>query len=86
MSKAAALDYARKGIRVNVVSPGFIDTPMMARFTGGTEEGLQTVIANEPVGRPGKPEEIAAAVLYLCSGDAGFTAGANLVVDGGQTV
>ncbi|MFT3760989.1 glucose 1-dehydrogenase [Thauera sp.] len=85
MSKAAALDYAPKGIRVNVVSPGFIATPMMDRITGGTEEGLQTVISNEPVGRPGKPEEIAATVLYLCSEEAGFTVGANVVVDGGQT-
>ncbi|MBG6596001.1 SDR family oxidoreductase [Pseudomonas aeruginosa] len=85
MSKAAALDYAPKGIRVNVVSPGFIATPMMDRITGGTEEGLQTVISNEPVGRPGKPEEIAATVLYLCCEEADFTVGANVVVDGGQT-
>ncbi|MBA1190591.1 SDR family oxidoreductase [Pseudomonas entomophila] len=86
MSKAAALDYAAKGIRVNVVSPGFIATPMMDRITGGTEEGLRNVVDNEPVGRPGKPEEIAATVLYLCSEEAGFTVGANVVVDGGQTV
>lgn len=86
MSKAAALDYASKGIRINVISPGFVATPMMDRFTGGTEEGLRTVVANEPVGRPGRPEEIAATVLWLCSEEAGFTIGANIVVDGGQTV
>lgn len=86
MSKAAALDYAAKGVRVNVVSPGFIDTPMMQRFTGGTEEGLKTVVANEPAGRPGRPEEIAATVLWLCSEEAAFSTGSNLVVDGGQTV
>lgn len=86
MSKAAALDYAAKGIRVNVVSPGFVATPMMERFTGGTEEGLRTVVSNEPVGRPGRPEELAATVLWLCSEEAAFSTGSNLVVDGGQTV
>lgn len=86
LSKAAALDFAAKGVRVNVVSPGFIDTPMMQRFTGGTEEGLRTVVENEPVGRPGQPEEIAATVLWLCSQEAAFSTGSNLVVDGGQTV
>lgn len=86
MSKAAALDYAAKGIRVNVVSPGFVATPMMERFTGGTEEGLATVVSNEPVGRPGRPEELAATVLWLCSEEAAFSTGSNLVVDGGQTV
>ena len=86
LSKAAALDYAAKGIRINVVSPGFIATPMMDRITGGTEEGRQKVLANEPVGRPGRPEEIAATVLWLCSEEAGFSTGSNLIVDGGQTV
>ncbi|MCZ2498889.1 glucose 1-dehydrogenase [Xylophilus sp. Kf1] len=86
LSKAAALDYAPKGIRVNVISPGFIATPMMERFTGGTEKGLSSVIENEPVGRPGRPEEIAATVLWLCSEEAAFSTGSNVVVDGGQTV
>jgi NAD(P)-dependent dehydrogenase (short-subunit alcohol dehydrogenase family) len=85
LSKAAALDYAAKGIRVNVVSPGMIDTPMMERFTGGTEEGRQGAIASEPVGRAGRPEEIAGTVLWLCSDLAAFTTGSNFVVDGGQT-
>lgn len=86
LSKSAALDYAADNIRVNVVAPGIIDTPMMDRASGGTEEGRQAVIAQEPVGRMGRPEEIAAAVLYLCSDDASFTTGSVLVVDGGQTV
>lgn len=86
MSKSAALDYAADGIRVNVVAPGIIDTPMMDRASGGTEEGRQAVIAQEPVGRMGRPEEIAAAVLYLCSDEAAFTTGSVLVVDGGQTL
>ena len=86
LTKVAALDYADKGIRVNAVCPGIIETPMMDRFSGGTEEGRQRVIAQEPVGRMGKPEEIAAAVLYLCSDAAKFVIGHAMVVDGGQTI
>ena len=59
---------------------------MMDRFSGGTPEGRQRVIDQEPVGRMGKPDEIAAAVLYLCSDAAAFVVGHALVVDGGQTV
>jgi NAD(P)-dependent dehydrogenase (short-subunit alcohol dehydrogenase family) len=86
LTKAAALDYARDGIRVNAICPGFVDTPMMDRFTGGTWEGRQRVIEAEPVGRPASPEEIAAAVLWLCSDSAAFVVGHALVMDGGQTV
>lgn len=86
LSKAAALDYAKANIRVNVVCPGIIETPMMDRFSGGTPEGRQRVIAQEPVGRMGKPEEIAAAVLWLCSDAAAFVVGHAMVIDGGQTV
>ncbi|HJW80471.1 MAG TPA: SDR family oxidoreductase, partial [Beijerinckiaceae bacterium] len=73
-------------IRVNAVCPGIIDTPMMQRFTGGTPTGVARVIAQEPVGRMGKPDEIAAAVLWLCSDPAAFVVGHALVIDGGQTV
>jgi NAD(P)-dependent dehydrogenase (short-subunit alcohol dehydrogenase family) len=86
LTKCAALDYAASGIRINAICPGIIDTEMMHRFTGGTDEGRQAVITQEPVGRMGMPEEIAAAVLWLCSEDATFTIGHALVVDGGQTV
>jgi NAD(P)-dependent dehydrogenase (short-subunit alcohol dehydrogenase family) len=86
LTRSAALDYADSGIRVNAVCPGFIDTPMMDRFTGGTAAGRQKVVAQEPVGRAGKPEEIAATVLWLCSDAAAFVVGASIVVDGGQTV
>jgi NAD(P)-dependent dehydrogenase (short-subunit alcohol dehydrogenase family) len=86
LTKAAALDYAKSNIRVNAVCPGIINTPMMDRFSGGTPEGRERVIAQEPVGRMGKPEEIAAAVVWLCSDAAAFVVGHAMVIDGGQTV
>jgi NAD(P)-dependent dehydrogenase (short-subunit alcohol dehydrogenase family) len=86
LTKAAALDYAASNIRINAVCPGIIDTPMMDRFSGGTPEGRQAVIAQEPVGRMGSPEEIGAAVVWLCSDAAAFVVGHAMVIDGGQTV
>lgn len=86
LTKAASLDYAPQNIRINAVCPGIINTPMMDRFTGGTAEGREMVIAQEPVGRMGQPEEIANAVLWLCSDAASFVVGHAMVVDGGQTV
>ena len=85
LTKAAALDYAASNIRINAVCPGIIDTPMMDRFSGGTNEGRERVIAQEPVGRMGRPEEIASAVMWMCSDNAGFLIGHALVMDGGQT-
>ena len=86
LTKAASLDYAKSNIRVNAVCPGIIETPMMDRFSGGTTEGRKRVIAQEPVGRMGKPDEIAAAVVWLCSDAAAFIVGHAMVIDGGQTV
>jgi NAD(P)-dependent dehydrogenase (short-subunit alcohol dehydrogenase family) len=86
LTRAAALDYAAQNIRVNAVCPGYIETPMMDRFTGGTAEGRAKVVSEEPIGRMGRAEEIAEAVLWLCSPASSFTVGHALVVDGGQTV
>jgi len=86
LTKDAALDYASSNIRINAVCPGIVDTEMMQRFTGGTTEGRDRVIAQEPIGRMGTPDEIAAAVLWLCSNAASFVIGHALVVDGGQTI
>lgn len=86
VTRAAALDYAAQNIRINAVCPGYIETPMMTRFTGGTAEGRAKVISEEPIGRMGRPEEIANAVVWLCSDAAGFVVGHAMVIDGGQTV
>src|SRR5213596_1470962 len=86
LTRAAALDYAGQNIRVNAICPGYIATPMMDRFTGGTPEGRAKVISEEPIGRMGRPEEIANAALWLCSDAASFVVGHAMVVDGGQTV
>ncbi len=85
LTKGAARDYAPQNVRINAVCPGIIDTPMMGRVTGGTAEGRERVIAQEPVGRMGQPEEIADAVVWLCSDAACFVVGHAMVVDGGQT-
>jgi NAD(P)-dependent dehydrogenase (short-subunit alcohol dehydrogenase family) len=81
LTKSVALEFARQNIRVNAVAPGVIATDMFVRFAG-RELGDQ-ITSMIPVGRKGVTEEIAAAVLYLCSDDAKFTTGTSLVVDGG---
>lgn len=85
LTRTAALDYATRRIRVNAVCPGAIVTPMLERFMGSSEEAKATVIANEPIGRLGQPDEIAGAVLWLCGDGASFTTGQALAVDGGWT-
>ncbi len=82
LTKCIALDYATQNIRCNAVCPGVIHTPMIDRFTGGDPAAMQAMIATEPVGRLGKPEEIADAVVYLCSDEASFVTGIAMPVDG----
>jgi Enoyl-(Acyl carrier protein) reductase len=85
LTRAAALDYAATGIRINAVCPGIIgDTPMAVRVTkNNNPDIIKAFIAAEPIGRLGKPEEIAAAVLWLCSPAASFMVGHAMAVDGG---
>lgn len=84
LTRTAALEYATSGIRVNAICPGVIDTPMVKRFTADNAEAQAGFLTMEPVGRLGKPEEIAEAALWLCSDDASFVTGHPLVVDGGM--
>ncbi|GAB6389689.1 SDR family oxidoreductase [Stutzerimonas marianensis] len=86
LTKSAAIEYAKKGIRVNAVCPAVIDTDMFRRAYEADPRKAEFAAAMHPVGRIGKVEEIAAAVLYLCSDGAGFTTGHALTVDGGATV
>ena len=83
LTKSAALDYAKQNIRVNAILPGNIETPMMDRFTSGD---IQKAIDLEPVGRLGKPEEIADAVLWMSADLGGFVTGAAISVDGGWSL
>jgi len=83
MSKSLAHEVAGRGITVNVVAPGFIDTAMTDRLT---DEQKATINARIPAGRMGQPAEIAAAVLYLCSGEAGYVTGTVLHVNGGMAM
>jgi NAD(P)-dependent dehydrogenase (short-subunit alcohol dehydrogenase family) len=85
LTRAAALDYADKGIRINAVCPGIVgNTPMAARVTKNYDPDIiKTFVAAEPIGRLGEPEEIAAAVLWLCSPAASFVIGHAMAIDGG---
>jgi len=83
LTKNAALEYAQRNIRVNAICPGAIETPMLDRLM--TTVPRETVVRGEPIGRLGTPEEIASAVLWLCSPSASFMTGQALTVDGGWT-
>ena len=85
LTKAAALEYARDGIRVNAVCPGVIDTPMVQRLISGREGYEETIATRQPVGRLGLPQEIAEAVVWLSSDAASFVTGHAMAVDGGFT-
>lgn len=83
LTKTAALEYAKSGIRINAVCPGAIKTPMIDRITGNKKEVEEQFEAMEPIGRLGQPEEVANAVLWMCSDEASFVIGHAMAVDGG---
>ena len=83
LTKTAALEYAKSGIRVNSVCPGLIQTPMVERITADQPQLGEALVAAEPVGRTGKPEEIAESVVWLSSDAASFVTGHAMSVDGG---
>lgn len=85
LTRVAALEYAARGVRVNAVCPGVVWTPMVGRATGESAEAQARFAAMEPIGRMGEPEEIAEAVVWLCSDAASFVTGAPIPVDGGFT-
>ena len=86
LTRTAALEYAKAGIRVNAVCPGPVDTPMLDDLMAGLPGGRDTILGIEPVGRLGTPEEIAEAVVWLCSPAASFVTGQAIAIDGGWTV
>jgi len=86
LTRTAALEYIKLGIRVNAVNPGLIDTQVARDVVSGDEQAHKEIAKNVPIGRAGKPEEIAAAVLWLCSPGASYVVGQALTVDGGMTV
>jgi NAD(P)-dependent dehydrogenase (short-subunit alcohol dehydrogenase family) len=85
LTRSAALEYAARGIRINAVCPGTIETPMVAEMLAKEPDAMKEIMREQPIGRLGRPEEIAAAVLWLCSPGASFVIGHALAVDGGFT-
>jgi NAD(P)-dependent dehydrogenase (short-subunit alcohol dehydrogenase family) len=85
LTKAVAVEYAKQGIRVNVVCPGSIQTDMYERFAKGNAQGIEQMKQMHPIGRVGKAEEIANAAIWLCCDGASFVTGQSLGVDGGYT-
>lgn len=88
LTKGVALDYAKLGIRCNVICPGWVDTPINyahAEMLGGLAHVYETIGSFQPIGRPGEPREIANVVLFLASDETSFMTGSVLAVDGGMT-
>jgi NAD(P)-dependent dehydrogenase (short-subunit alcohol dehydrogenase family) len=85
LTRSAALEYASRGIRINAVCPGTIDTPMVSEMLQKEPEAMKEILRDQPIGRLGRPEEIASAVLWLCGPGSSFVIGHALVVDGGFT-
>jgi NAD(P)-dependent dehydrogenase (short-subunit alcohol dehydrogenase family) len=83
LTRSAAIEYAKAGVRVNAVCPGVIDTPMLDRLETERPALREALLAMKPMGRLGRPDEVAAAVVWLCSEAASFVTGHALAVDGG---
>lgn len=86
LTRTAALEYIKHGIRVNAVNPGLIDTQIARDVVSGDEQAYAEIAKNVPIGRAGTPEEIASVVLWLCSPGASYVVGHALTVDGGMTI
>lgn len=86
LTRTAALEYVRQGIRVNAINPGLIDTQIARDVVSGNEQAYRDIAKGVPIARAGRPEEIAAAVLWLCSSAASYVVGHALTIDGGMTV
>jgi NAD(P)-dependent dehydrogenase (short-subunit alcohol dehydrogenase family) len=86
LTRTAALEYVKHGIRVNAVNPGLIDTQVAREVVNGDEQAYASIAKHVPIGRAGRPEEIASVVLWLCSPGASYVVGHALTVDGGSTV
>ncbi|TAL93191.1 MAG: SDR family oxidoreductase [Paraburkholderia sp.] len=86
LTRTAALEYVKRGIRVNAVNPGLIDTQIARDVVNGDERAYEDIAKHVPIERAGRPEEIASAVLWLCSPGASYVVGHALTVDGGMTV
>jgi len=85
MTKSAGVEYAPRGIRINAICPGTIDTPMVQDMLKGQEDAMKEIMRDQSIGRLGTADEVAAAVLWLCSPGASFVVGVGLPVDGGFT-
>ncbi|MEU9456692.1 glucose 1-dehydrogenase [Streptomyces sp. NPDC048277] len=85
LTRSAAVEYAPRGIRINAVCPGVIETPMVADMLEGQAEAMAEIMKQQPIGRLGTAAEVAAAAVWLCSPAASFIVGAALPVDGGYT-
>ena len=89
LTRAIALDYVEQGLRCNSISPGTVDTPWVGRMTAQFPDPEATwaeMVARQPMGRLGQPDEVAAGAVYLASDDAAFITGTNIIIDGGMTM